>query len=86
MALKKSWDAENDQIHYAGEHVVITGIIQGTVTLPDGSVVDVTAPVVEASSPEHAAHIAHAVSQRYADEGHPTDATFTYTPSKKRKG
>ena len=64
--------------HVEGEHVVLTGPIVGTVTLPDGSEVDVTADVVAADSPEHAAQIAHAVSQRYADEGHPTDPNFTY--------
>lgn len=56
-----------------GEHVVLTGPITGTVTLDDGTVVDVTQPVVGVESPERAAEIAHAVGLRYAEEGHPDD-------------
>lgn len=54
-------------------HVVLTGPIQGSVTLDDGTVVDVSPVVVEVSSPEEAAELADKIGQRYAEEGHPDD-------------
>ena len=63
-------------------HAVLTGPISGTVTLPDGTEVDVTPEVVYVDTPEAAEQVAHAVGQRYADEGHPTDPNYTYTPPK----
>lgn len=54
-----------------GTHVVITGPLTGTVQLEDGSIVDVTANEIEVDSPEKAAEVAHLVSLRYQDEGHP---------------
>ncbi len=53
-------------------HVLLTGPIQGTVTLDDGTVVDVTQPVISVSD-ERAAEIAHKIGLRYAAEGHPDD-------------
>lgn len=49
-----------------GDHVVITGPITGVVELPDGTRVDVTAPVVAVSSEEQAAEVAHAIGQHWA--------------------
>ena len=69
-----------------GEHVVLVGPITGSVQLADGSVVDVSAPAVVARDEDHAAAIAHAVGQHYADNGHPTDADFTYDAPAKKKG
>ena len=54
-------------------HIVLTGPIQGTVELADGTVVDVSAPVVEVASQEQADEVAHLVGLRYAAEGHPDD-------------
>lgn len=54
-------------------HVVLTGPIQGTVTLEDGTVVDVSPVAVEVGSPEEAAEVAHQIGLRYAAEGHPDD-------------
>jgi hypothetical protein len=84
MALKKTWDAVNERVHYQGEHVVFTGQATGYVTLADGSVVDVTDPFVAADSPEHALAISDAIGARFAAEGHPAhrDGTaFVHTPS-----
>lgn len=53
-------------------HVLLTGPITGTVTLDDGTVVDVTQPVI-AVTDEQAAEIAHKIGERYAAEGHPDD-------------
>lgn len=53
-------------------HVILTGPIQGTVTLEDGTVVDVSAPVIEVD-PAQADEIAHRIGERYAAEGHPDD-------------
>lgn len=55
------------------KHVVLTGPIQGTVTMADGTVVDVSPVAVELTSEEHAAEVAHLVGLRYAVEGHPDD-------------
>ena len=63
-------------------HAVLVGPITGTVTLPDGTVIDVTPEVVYVDTVEAAEQVAHAVSQRYAVEGHPTDPNYTYTPPK----
>lgn len=64
-----------------GEHIVLTGPITGTVTLEDGTVVNVNDNVVAADNPEQAAEIAHLVGQRYADEGHPqVPEGFVYEP------
>jgi hypothetical protein len=54
-----------------GEHIVLTGPINGTVTLSDGEVVDVTAPGVHARDELHAAEIAHAIGQHWADPSTP---------------
>lgn len=52
-------------------HAVLTGPIKGTVTLADGTVVDVKPDVVYVDTPEQAAEVAHLVGERYAAEGHP---------------
>lgn len=54
-----------------GNHVVLTGPITGTVTLEDGSTVDVSAPVIEVADEAQAAEVADLIAQRYSDEGHP---------------
>lgn len=53
-------------------HVLLTGPIQGTVTLEDGTVVDVTQPFI-AVSDDQAEEIAAKIGERYAAEGHPDD-------------
>lgn len=53
-------------------HVLLTGPITGTVTLADGTVVDVSQPVI-AVTDETAEEIAHLIGERYAAEGHPDD-------------
>ncbi len=55
------------------KHVVLTGPIQGTVTLQDGTVVDVSPVAVEVHDEATAAEVAHLVGLRYAAEGHPDD-------------
>ena len=62
---------------YAGTHVILTGPITGTVTLADGTVVDVTDPVIEAP-PERHGEIAHLIGLRYQNEGHPNDPAFAH--------
>ena len=61
-------------------HAVLTGPITGTVTLPDGTVVDVTPQVVYVDDQATADAVAHAIAVRYANEGHPTDPNYTYVP------
>lgn len=52
--------------HIEAEHVVLTGPITGTVTLPDGEVIDVTQPVVAVRDEAHAAEVAHAIGLHWA--------------------
>lgn len=52
-------------------HAVLTGPIRGTVTLADGTEVDVRPGVVMVDTPEQAAEVAHLIGERYAAEGHP---------------
>jgi hypothetical protein len=52
-------------------HAVLTGPIRGTVTLVDGTVVDVKPDVVYVDSSEQAGEVAHRIALRYEDEGHP---------------
>lgn len=59
-------------------HAVLTGPITGSVILPDGTEVDVTAPVITVTSKAKADAVAHAIAMRYHTEGHPTDPNFTY--------
>lgn len=51
--------------------VVQTGPIGGTVTLTDGTVVDVSADYVEVPTQHVANEVVDLIAQRYADEGHP---------------
>jgi hypothetical protein len=69
-------------IEAPGEHVVLVGPIQGTVTLDDGEIVKVSAEAVVARDEDHAARIADAVGRAYAENGHPTDPDFTYDAPK----
>jgi hypothetical protein len=64
--------------------LVFTGPISGTVETPDGTVYDVTEPVIEVQ-PGHELHVSDAIGQRHEAEGHPlhgADDPFVHTPSK----
>lgn len=52
-------------------HIIMTGPIQGPVTLADGSVVDVTDDFVEATSQEQALAISDAIGTKHVEQGHP---------------
>lgn len=69
----------------AGPHLVMTGPISGTVTLPDGTVVDVTPDFIEVESVEQARLVSDAIGARHVAEGHPSFADephdFVHTPS-----
>lgn len=64
------------------QHVVITGPIQGTVTCADGTVYDVSEPMVEVQE-QHRQEVADLIGDRYATEGHPahlySDEPFVHT-------
>lgn len=59
---------------------VVTGPISGTVTLPDGTEVDVSAPVIPVPDQATADAVADAIGRRYQSEGHPTDPNYRYQP------
>jgi hypothetical protein len=59
----------------------MTGPITGTVTLEDGTEVDVSPDFAMVDSPEQAAEVAHLIALRYQGEGHPghdADHPFVY--------
>lgn len=62
-------------------YAVLTGPITGVVTLPDGREVNVTPAMITVEDQATADAVAHAVSTRYATEGHPTDPNFVYNHS-----
>ncbi len=67
---------------------MVTGPITGHVTVPDGTVYDVSEPVIEVK-PGHEAHVAHQIGLRYEREGHPLhtdpDRPFIYVRPKDAK-
>jgi hypothetical protein len=63
------------------QHAVLTGPIRTTLTLSDGTVVDVRPDLVYVDTVEQAAELAHLIGLHYADRGHPhhdDDAPFVY--------
>ena len=66
------------------DHIVITGPITGTVTLPGGKIIDVTDPIIAVGSPKEAALVSNAIAQRFVEEGHPShevNIPFEFEPS-----
>ena len=96
MAIEKEFQGWNPDgtphVHYKSDgHVVLTGPIRGQVQLENGTVYDVTEPVIEVD-PNHADEVAHRIGLRYEAEGHPDHGNihppghdeyvpFKYTPS-----
>lgn len=54
------------------EHVMITGPIKGTVTLADGTVVDVTPPAI-AIDPTKVEEVSFLIGEHWVEQGHPDD-------------
>jgi hypothetical protein len=54
-----------------GEHLVLTGPVQGLKTLSDGTQVNVTPDSVAVGSLEQAAELAHLISMHHVENGHP---------------
>lgn len=64
-------------------HAVLTGPIKGSVTLDDGTEIDVSPALITVETPEQAAEVAEKVGQRYATEGHPNvPEGFVHTSKK----
>lgn len=65
-------------------HAVLTGPITGTITLEDGTVVDVSPQIIEVATPEQAAEVADLIGRSYAANGHPQvegDFQYVETPT-----
>lgn len=73
MAIEITRNPDGSMHVESDGHVVLTGPIKGSVTLADGSTVDVSPIAVEADSHEHAAEIAHAIGKHWEARGHPDD-------------
>jgi hypothetical protein len=55
-------DRENPHIVFTGQHA------NGTVELPDGTTYDVSPPVIEVDSQEHAGLVMHLIGEMHEDE------------------
>lgn len=83
---------QHTQSHYQSDgHVVLTGHGTGPLTLQDGAVYDVTAPVVEVD-PKHAEELAHLIGVQvekldlhpaYDAQGRGDKVPFVHEPHKK---
>lgn len=87
MTLLKRYDPETGQVIYEQTDptipLVLTGPIAGNVTLPDGTVYDVTEAVIEVA-PGDEIPVSNAIGTRHVAEGHPAfageDYDFEFTP------
>lgn len=57
----------------APQHVLLTGPIQGLLTLADGTVVNVTPPIVEVTGQDQADELSFLIGERWVEQGHPDD-------------
>jgi hypothetical protein len=76
VAITKTFQGLNEDgsPHYLFEtdgHAVITGPAYGPVTCSDGTVYDVSEPVIEVESLEHAGEVSHLIGVIHEDRGHP---------------
>ena len=56
----------------AQDHAVLTGPIRGTVTLDDGTEVDVRPEIIFVDSQEQAFEVSQKIGELYAAKGHPS--------------
>lgn len=75
LEITRDEDGRIVHIHSDG-HVLLTGPIRGTVTLDDGTVVDVTPDVIEVSGPVEAAQIDKQIGAHWVTHGHPDDVEW----------
>lgn len=77
MRVETTVDADGiTHKHYIadpGETVVMTGPIQGLVTLDDGTKVNVNDPFVVVADQAQADELADKIGQHWAENGHPDD-------------
>ncbi len=78
MAITKTYLGVNPdgtpRFHYdvsPESHAVLTGPAYGPVTTTDGTVYDVSEPVIEVASAEHAGEVAHLIGVLHEEQGHP---------------
>ena len=79
MTITKAYLGQNEDgtPHFRYEsdgHVVVTGPAYGPVTTSDGTPYDVSEPVIEVASPEHAGEVAHLIGVKHEQDGHPDHA------------
>lgn len=71
MALRVEVNPDGSLQYISDGPLVMTGPIEGSVVLPDGSRVNVTPAFIEADDDDHAVAIAEAIGRRHAEQGHP---------------
>ena len=70
---------EDGTLSYKGDHLLLTGAIQGNVQTADGTLYNVSPAVIEVQD-GHQVEVAHLIGTHYVLNGHPTDDTYIYTP------
>jgi hypothetical protein len=75
MTMNKTYLGNNPDgtphFHYETDgHALITGKVYGNFTMEDGTVYDVSDPVIEID-PKHAGEIAHKIGVHHEENGHP---------------
>jgi hypothetical protein len=79
MTMTKTYLGQNPDgtpsFHYQTDgHAVWTGPAYGPVTTSDGTVYDVSEPVIEVASPAHAGEVSHLIGVMHEEHGHPDHA------------
>lgn len=83
MAITKTFQGLNEDgsphyLYETDDHAVVTGPAYGPVTCSDGTVYDVSEPVIEVASETHAGEVAHLIGVLHEEQGHPSNPALLY--------
>lgn len=71
------------RLHYIeepGDHIILTGPVQGLRTLSDGTQVDLTPDYVNVGSSEHRDEVLDLIGLQHVENGHPLDVDRLVDP------
>lgn len=85
MRVEKIVSPDTGQLvdHYiqeGDEEIVMTGPIQGVITLADGTAVNVSHPYVAVPTPEHKDELTDRIGLHWVENGHPEDVDILTDP------